>query len=114
MSTFNPTIVIIEQREREREREREPRWEMAPPIVKTDDRMAADYYMTFLEYSPNLPRLDFSRRGLPPSSLLCRNSYPPSHGITLSSRDNVFSRTSATGTRKSHRRRVSVEEGLER
>lgn len=32
----------------------EPSQEVAPPLVETDDRMAADYYMTFLEYHSNL------------------------------------------------------------
>lgn len=32
----------------------EPSWEVAPSLVETDDRMAADYYMTFLEYHSNL------------------------------------------------------------
>lgn len=32
----------------------EPSQEVAPPLVETGDRMAADYYMTFLEYHSNL------------------------------------------------------------
>jgi len=62
---------------------------MAPPIAETDDRMAADYYMTFLEYYPNLSLVSILRPG--PSTLFPSSFFFVRTSLSLSlSQDNPF------------------------